>query len=295
MTKGKSKRVNGAATFLIIAASTLVVGAFIAYMIWSNVTVGVTEMKVRCSRLPDAFDGCRIAQVSDLHNYEFGKDNGALIDILESCEPDIIAITGDLVDSRHTDIDAALRFAERAAEIAHVYYVTGNHEAALVDGGYERLITGLKSAGVTVLADSAAVWERDGETVKIIGLNDPNFTMRGETSGEVLSMMKKKLGGLMETNDGGFTLLLSHRPELFDAYASCGVDVALCGHAHGGQVRLPFIGGVYAPNQGFFPKYDAGLYTRGDTSMVVSRGLGNSVIPVRFNDRPEVVVVELCK
>ena len=89
------------------------------------------------------------------------------------------------------------------------------------------------------------------------------------------------------------TILLSHRPELFETYVCCGVDLVLCGHAHGGQFRLPFIGGLVAPNQGLFPKYDSGLYTDGKTNMVVSRGLGNSIIPFRFNNRPEVILVEI--
>ena len=105
-------------------------------------------------------------------------------------------------------------------------------------------------------------------------------------------MVRAKLGALLE-GERGYTLLLSHRPELFDVYSGCGVDLVLAGHAHGGQFRLPLVGGLIAPNQGLFPRYDAGLYTSGSTSMVVSRGLGNSVIPLRFNNRPEVVLVEL--
>ena len=97
----------------------------------------------------------------------------------------------------------------------------------------------------------------------------------------------------MSTNIDNITILLSHRPELFETYVNCGVDLVLSGHAHGGQFRLPFIGGLVAPNQGLFPKYDAGLYTKGDTNMIVCRGLGNSIIPIRFNNRPEIVLLEL--
>ena len=110
--------------------------------------------------------------------------------------------------------------------------------------------------------------------------------------GEVPAMVSTKLNSLTG-DENGYTILLSHRPELFDTYVSCGVDLVLSGHAHGGQFRLPLIGGLVAPNQGLFPKYDAGLYTDGGTNMVVSRGLGNSIIPIRFNNRPEIVLVEL--
>ena len=105
-------------------------------------------------------------------------------------------------------------------------------------------------------------------------------------------MVSTKLNTLME-QETAYAILLSHRPELFETYAACGVDLVLSGHAHGGQFRLPFIGGLIAPNQGLFPKYDAGLFTDGNTNMIVSRGIGNSIIPIRFNNRPEIVLLEL--
>ena len=110
--------------------------------------------------------------------------------------------------------------------------------------------------------------------------------------GEVPAMASTKLKNLID-DESGYTILLSHRPELFETYMDGGIDLVFSGHAHGGQFRLPFIGGLVAPNQGMFPKYDAGLYTDGGTSMVVSRGIGNSIIPFRFNNRPEIVLVEL--
>ena len=124
----------------------------------------------------------------------------------------------------------------------------------------------------------------------LAGLCDPDFTDADKI--EQNGVLDKWLGEIV--NDDSFTVLLSHRPEAFDIYADHGIDVVFCGHAHGGQFRLPFIGGLYAPNQGFFPKYDAGVYNKGNTSMVVSRGIGNSVIPIRVNNRPELVIAELC-
>lgn len=250
----------------------------------------ISTTTVSSSRIPSVFDGFRITQVSDLHNAVFGKDNAELLQALSECEPNIIVMTGDLVDVKHTNIDIALAFAKGATQIASTYYITGNHEACLPQ--YDELKTGLESIGVVVLEDASMQLEYKDEAITLIGLSDPSFTLKGNMLGEVPAMVDTKLRGLIGDKDD-YTILLSHRPELFETYVNCGVDLVLSGHAHGGQFRLPFIGGLVAPNQGLFPKYDAGLYTKGDTNMIVCRGLGNSIIPIRFNNRPEIVLLEL--
>ena len=265
--------------------------ALAIWTVWGNTALMVSTVAISSSRIPPAFSGFRIAQVSDLHNAELGKDNSTLLRMLSDSRPDIIVITGDLVDSTHTDIDTALAFAKKAVQIAPVYYVTGNHEARLTE--YERLRNGLETAGVTVLEDKTVWLERDDGKIMLIGLSDPDFTVKGDMFGEAPSMAGTKLESLIGS-EGSYTILLSHRPELFETYVDCGIGLVLSGHAHGGQFRLPFIGGLVAPDQGLFPKYDAGLYTDGSTDMVVSRGIGNSIIPFRFNNRPEIVLVELC-
>ena len=285
MKKRLSQKALASLCVLIVLLLTLAI-----WTIWGNTALMINTITVLDSQIPSEFTGFRIAQVSDLHNAEFGEENAHLLNLLSESQPDIITITGDLVDAQHTDINTALSFAEKADRIAPVYYVTGNHEASLPQ--YEELKTGLEVAGVTVLEDKAIQLERNGSFVTLIGLSDPNFTIKSNIFDEVPVMISTKLNDLME-DKAGYTILLSHRPELFDTYVSCGVDLVLSGHAHGGQFRLPLIGGLVAPNQGFFPKYDAGLYTNGGTNMVVSRGLGNSIIPLRFNNRPEIVLVEL--
>lgn len=261
----------------------------IAWVAWGNTALVTTELFVRSEKLPAAFDGFRLVQVSDLHNASFGDGNAELLERVEQAQPDCIALTGDLVDSRHTDVDAALSFAREAAKIAPTYYVTGNHEARLEE--WEKLLTGLEEAGVTILQNVSILLEREGQSIAFSGVEDPSFhddPLLHDTEG----IWERNLESL-SPEEGRYTILLSHRPEYFAFYEKLGFDLVLAGHAHGGQFRLPGIGGLWAPGQGLFPEYDAGLYQQGGTSMAVSRGLGNSLFPFRVNNRPEIVAITL--
>ncbi len=276
--KGKRNRIIILALLLAVALWT----------IWGNVTIGVSCYQISSQWLPSGFDGFRIAVISDLHNASFGKDNKTIIDKVRDISPDIIALTGDLVDANRTDIDVAINLVRELMAIAPCYYVTGNHEAWIA-GQYAKLEEGLFKEGVRVLHDEVLLLTKNGQSIQLAGLDDPDFTDRSSYIQE--SILQTKLQQMNLTFD--YCVLLSHRPELFEAYVHENVDLVLSGHAHGGQFRLPFTGGIVAPNQGFFPKYDGGIYQKQNTVMIVSRGIGNSVIPIRFNNRPEIVVVEL--
>ena len=275
----------------IIAILCVLLLGLIIWTIWGNTALEVNEYEITSSRIPEAFSGFRIAQVSDLHDAEFGEGNKTLISMLSQTEPDIIVITGDLIDSRHTDIEIALEFARQVIKISPVYYVTGNHEARVPE--YENLKMGLEEAGIIVLENQKVILEQEGESITLIGLDDPSFK-EDYLFGDAASVTRAALSELQNESDG-YTVLLAHRPELFDIYVESGVDLVFSGHAHGGQFRLPIIGGLVAPNQGFFPKYDAGLFSEENTTMIVSKGVGNSVIPIRLNNRPEVTITDLYK
>ena len=259
--------------------------ALIIWIVRGNRALEVNTWTVSGSKLPDAFSGFRIVQVSDLHNTEFGSDNQKLLSLLADTAPDIIVITGDLIDSRRTDVDIALRFAASAMEIAPVYYVTGNHEGRK-EVELSQLVAGLKAAGVTVLRNESVILEQDGQQIQLLGMDD--ITFYSENAEHQFSENLKAL-----KDDELYTVLLSHKPNLLPLYAEARMDLVFSGHAHGGQFRLPWIGGILAPDQGFFPKYDSGLYTMENTTMMVSRGLGNSLFPFRVNNPPEIVVVQL--
>lgn len=274
--------------WLILLAISIVL---IIWTAWGNTALGLSTYTIESEKIPQSFDGFRIAQVADLHNAEMGEGNKKLLEMLKKAEPDIIVITGDLIDSRRTDIEVALQFVEQAVEIAPCYYVTGNHESRLAKQAYQEFETAMCQSGVQVLHDEEVVVERDGYSISIVGVDDISFAQRYGRTGCVGE--SNKLRELFSATE--YKILLSHRPELFPIYVDANVDLVFAGHAHGGQLRFPFIGGIFAPNQGFFPEYDAGVFRKDGTNMVVSRGIGNSIFPLRFNNRPELIVVELSK
>lgn len=261
----------------------------IIWTVWSNTALELHTYHISSEKIPQSFSGYRIAHISDLHNTEMGENNEKLINMIIDTKPDIIAITGDMVDSYNTDIDIALRFAREAVKIAPCYYVTGNHEARVSE--YDNLITGLEEIGVIVLDNDKFKLEESGESITILGVKDPSF-QTDYLFGDSETIMADTLDNLIQEEDK-YCILLSHRPELFRIYVDNNIDLVLSGHAHGGQFRIPFIGGIVAPNQGLFPKYDAGLFGEKETNMIVSRGIGNSIIPFRFNNPPEVIIIEL--
>ena len=274
----------------VLIVSVLVILCLEIWTLWGNIALEVNEYEIVSDRIPEAFAGFRIAQVSDLHNKDFGEGYGQLLTLLSQINPDIIVVTGDLIDSRQTDLDVALEFAWQAGKIARVYYVSGNHEARVPE--YEDLKIGLVKAGVVILENQKVQITREGERITLMGIDDPSF-QEDYLFGDSESVARQAIEDLQNESDG-YTILLSHRPELFDLYVETEMDLVFSGHAHGGQFRLPFVGGLVAPNQGFFPKYDAGLFSEGSTNMIVSRGVGNSIIPIRFNNRPEIIVATLC-
>ncbi|MBK5242813.1 metallophosphoesterase [Clostridium sp.] len=274
---------------LFICLSVLIIMALFLY--YQNNSIGVTSIELELDSLPQSFDGFKIVQLSDLHSKMFGENQHELVSRVKEARPDIIFFTGDLVDSKHYEEQPGLELMEQIVKTAPVYYVTGNHE--FWSGRFSSLEKKLQELGVKILRNTRESVEKNGEKIDVIGVDDPaaNSSQQNNDDGEFISNeIQKSLNGNEKQK---FTILLSHRPELLSTYADFNLDLIFSGHAHGGQVRLPFIGGVIAPNQGIVPKYTAGKYHLKNSVMIVSRGLGNSIIPQRIFNRPEVVVVKL--
>lgn len=268
---------------------TLIIAFMAIFLYLQNNRIGLTRLDVSSGKLPGNFDGFRIVQLSDLHSKTFGRSQERLANIIRAAEPDMIVITGDLIDGRHYDRNASLALVKKAAEIAPVYYVTGNHE--WWSRKFQEIENGVKETGAIVLRNETGKITIRGQEIYLTGLDDPES--QGSKVDEAAYIESKLHATIPRLPGESFKILLSHRPESFYLYSGYGIDLVFSGHAHGGQFRLPFIGGLYSPDQGYFPKFTSGIYRDADTAMVVSRGLGNSVIPQRLFNRPEVIVVTL--
>ncbi len=297
----------------------LIIIALMTVLVLSNVYqnrhIAVKEYLIYSEKVPTSFESFKIVQVTDLHSITDGEFGEMLSELIRQQSPDMIAITGDLIDSTiysdeaealekvNSDSiagEATVEFVAGLVQIAPVYFVYGNHEMILLDDPERNSFkVALEDLGVNFVNNEVFTLEKDSDQINIIGIQDPAtlykdpvFADSGETSKErtiaMLDVVTQKVDNSL------FTILLAHRPEFFEIYADYPLDLALTGHAHGGQIRIPFIReGIYAPNQGFFPEYTNGLYSENSFSMIVGRGLGNSVFPCRVFNGPELVAITL--
>ena len=266
----------------IIAASSIIRQS-------KNLKVRKTTLKF--DKLPQNFDNLKIAQVSDVHCDRIGYSDLSFIKKIKDFNPDIIVITGDILDSYNNDMDIAYNILSQLAIIAPCYFVSGNHELRLPKE-YEQLINRMKKLNITYMHNSNLLITKNNESINLVGVEDYNF-FKNEDKLNHRANFIKTLEELYSPNH--FNILLSHRPEKFPIYADIKYDLIFSGHAHGGQWRIPFVGGIFSPSQGFFPKYTNGNYVLEDSTLIVSQGLGNSSFPIRINNRIELVLATLKK
>lgn len=265
------------------------IALLIFFFYFQNNSIVISNYTISSDKIPSNFNGYKIVQLSDLHSKSFGNDQKNIVKKIKNLEPDSIVFTGDLIDLYRYDEETSLILMERLVQIAPVYYVTGNHE--WWSGKFDSLEDKLKIIGVQVMRNKTEEITIGTDKIQIIGIDDPANV---EESYEETGKTEKNITDLIDIEgEDYFQILLSHRPEMFSLYDKYGFDIVFSGHAHGGQFRIPFVGGLIAPDQGFFPEYTSGKYTSDNTTMIVNRGLGNSIIPIRIFNRPEIVVVTL--
>ncbi len=265
---------------IIILIAALILLAI--YIYYENNALKVSKYTVKNSKL-NKDKKLTIAHISDYHNNSSKRLNSMLVSKINEIKPDIIVITGDIVDSSRTNIKTALKLIDNLKD-NKIYYVPGNHEARIKECSY--LIEEMRKRNVTILDNKKSVFEG----INIYGIRDPFFKSKNELLQS--SIVKEELN-TFNIENSSFNILLSHRPEMLLEYSAKGFDFVFTGHAHGGQWRVPFIGGLYAPHQGIFPKFTSGVHIKDNTNMVISRGLGNSSFPIRINNRPELVIVQI--
>ena len=251
---------------------------------WQNDGLMLTRYTAALPGLPEELEGITLVQVSDLHSKRLGEGQKLLLNTISQAEPDVILLTGDLVDGRRPELEPALELARGAAALAPTCYVTGNHETSLPWETYEQIENGLEAAGVVLL---------DNRTEELTLPGAGRLVLTGLCDDNLEDGTLAKLSASWP--EDAVTVLLAHEPQYIENYAASGMDLVFSGHAHGGQIRLPLVGGLFAPGQGFLPKYTAGIYQLGETQMVVSRGIGGSLFPQRVLNRPEVVAVTLTR
>lgn len=256
---------------------------------YSDSQLQVANYLVKSQKIPHAFNGYKILQLSDLHSKSFGDNNEKLLKAVRRAAPDMIVMTGDMVSRTDLYFDGFYKLAEALARKYKVYYIVGNHEQRLTIRNQKIIFAKLKECGITVLDNEKITLTKGEDTVHLYGLwCDLSYYKFGETAQKHYyneSMVEKSLG----VCDDGYNILLAHNPLLFPAYANWGADLTLSGHVHGGKVRLPLLGGLLSPERKFFPKYSAGEYRYKDKQMIVSRGLGD----LRIGNPPEIPVITL--
>lgn len=264
-----------------IIAILIVLGLFIGFLNWSNDNLVITEDFYIDNNLPGSFDGYKILQISDFNNK---KDlSKTLINKTKEIKPDIIVITGDYINSdRCTEFNIDYSYLEEIAKTYSVYFVPGEQEQDSVF--YEKMKTKLETMNVKVLENEVVELKKGTDSIQLMGIYDSSFFF------ENITMLNNKI---KENRKEGFTILLSHRPELIDVYTENNINLVLSGHALGGQIRFPYVGAFYSSNQGFYPDYTNGFYKQENTTVYVSRGIGNTFIPVRIFNRPEINVIVL--
>ncbi|WP_054743251.1 metallophosphoesterase [Cellulosilyticum ruminicola] len=276
------------------------IGKVVYFIDYNNNHIEIARYNIQSSKIPESFSGYRIVHLSDLHSKYFGSEQEKLVGQIKAQHPNIIVVTGDLVDGKTKFQEPCLTLMKKLVDIAPTYYTYGNHEALLLyEEAYQSYFKNIEALGVHIMNSKSVILTNETEeTINLIGVPDPiaiplpNDIFYYSDQEERTKILLENTLSLVPHQEN-YTILLCHRPEYINTYSNFPVDLALCGHTHGGQVRLPIIGALYASGQGFFPKYDTGLFKKDQLTLIISSGLGSSSIPFRILDFPEIGVLTL--
>lgn len=269
-------------TLLVILSLCILLLAGKLFIDYENNHLEVSNFTIKNVKIPQAFSGYKILQLSDLHNKNFADKQQGLINLVKEQQPDIIVITGDIIDRTSTDFSAVTDLILGIKDIAPIYYCSGNHESQ--SPLYPELLEMLVNNGVIDLNNKHVEINLGTESLSLIGFFDPQFN----------ELYSEDFKTFINAQDKNYRIIMAHRPEFITNYQKkYHANLVLAGHTHGGQINFPVIGPLFAPNQEFLPKYASGRYQVEETTLIVNRGLGNSTFPIRINNFPEIVLITL--
>ena len=307
------KKIINILKLLIILLAILII-----FNIILNKNIFVKEYKIKSNKITEKFNNYKIVQLTDIHSIRNEIQIEKIINKIKEQKPNLICVTGDLIDSEYYSLqndlyknkeinqmeELTVKFMGELNKIANTYYIYGNHEMMLLDDPENNLFKKeLENLGIKILNNKIDVLEVEGEKINLVGIQDPATLYKDEKYAYIDGANKDKTRVILndlfleipEENKNDFTILLSHRPEYFELYDKYNIDLALTGHTHGGIAKFPIIKGIYAHPQGWFPKYSYGLYKTNDLSMIISGGLGDSKLPIRIFNPPEICTITLEK
>lgn len=271
-------------TLLTAAVALAALWAFICFVFWENCAIQTEETEVFSADLPAEFDGLRVVEIADLHGRELGEKNRGLLRSVESAEPDLICIDGDLFDE-NTELTMLEPLLRGLVRIAPTFYVTGNHEWQVEH--LRDILSRMEELGVNVLENEYRLLRCGEARIAVAGVHDPCGPYDMKQPEQVVSELRAEAG------EDTYILMLAHRNDTLPLWSELGVQTVLTGHCHGGVVRIPLIGGVFGTRRELFPEYDAGLFQNGGTNLYVSRGLGYTNVHFRLFNRPQLPVLVL--
>lgn len=277
----------------IVAISVSGLGLLCMRIYLDNKFLNVSRYEIKSDKIPTEFNKFKIIHLSDFHNYDFGKDNVKVIQKINNEHPDIIVMTGDMVNKYDKNFDRFLKLSETLSKKYKIYYIIGNHEKRLKNYHLNFIIEKLSQYNIKILNDEKITITRKNNFINIYGIDIPLpfYKTRNKPTNieEVVDVLLKKC------YEKEYNILLAHNPLYFETYSKYNVDLTLSGHVHGGMIRLPFVGGLLSPERKLFPKYSSGIYEANKKKLIVSRGLGHSKPGIRLFNMPEILSITLLR
>lgn len=287
----------------ILLSIFIMMASPILFLYYQANFLDISTYSIKSKKIPETFHGYKILLLTDLHSKEFGKENWYLINNINEIDPDIIVVTGDMMNARKDNGNVFLSLASKLVKDFPIFYIDGNHELLTKVNDkrtgniiYSNYIQQLERMGVHMMNDKKIILNKGEDVIHLRGINIPLIFYSAPDVEVPIDFdqmyMEEKIG---QRTKNTYEILLAHYPKYIQAYKEWGADLVLSGHHHGGMIRLPFIGGMISHEGAFFPEYDAGVYKVANTKMVVGRGLGNHTYNIRVFNRPEIVVIQLEK